>query len=138
VLGYYVDSDFIIPMIIDHISNSESQSVPYFVSSSLIIFSQVVRYTTHNFSTLGKHMEKIIDLLSSSDFLQSDQTNVLEAVLELTSNCILSIGKQSETFKVKLFKILLQLGSVPGTQHLSVSQYLTVGHGRRIYQSFGQ
>ena len=56
--------------------------------------------------------------MASSDYLKSESITVLEAVLLLCTNVIKSCGKDCQKYKRDLFKILLQLGSVPGTSHL--------------------
>ena len=42
LLGLYVDTDFILPMMISHLNDTESKNVPRFVSSCLAAFSAVV------------------------------------------------------------------------------------------------
>ena len=51
LLGLYVETDYIIPMIIEHLTDSESKNVPRFVSSSLTAFSAVITHTTVRHST---------------------------------------------------------------------------------------
>lgn len=57
-------------------------------------------------------------MISGSDYLNSDSVVVLEAVILLTKNIIKSCGDDCKRYKRDIFKILLQLGSVPGTAHL--------------------
>ena len=46
-------------------------------------------------------------MLRSSDFLQSESNQVLEAILELAVSCILSLGTDIQKYKIDVFKILL-------------------------------
>ncbi len=50
LLGLYVDTDFLLPMMISHLTDTESKSVPRFVSSSLTAFSAVMTNTTVKFA----------------------------------------------------------------------------------------
>ena len=50
ILGLYVDTDFILPMMISHLTDTESKSVPRFVSSCLTAFSAVMTHTSVNFA----------------------------------------------------------------------------------------
>ncbi len=73
LLGLYVDTDFLLPMMISHLTDSESKSVPRFVSSCLTAFSAVITHSTLRFShQLESFMENLIKLIVSSDFLFSD------------------------------------------------------------------
>ena len=73
LLGLYVDTDFILPMMISHLTDSESKSVPRFVSSCLTAFSAVMTHTSVRFANqLAGFMGNIIKLIVSSDFLHSE------------------------------------------------------------------
>lgn len=50
LLGLYVPMDFILPKIIAHLTDSESKSVPLFVSSCLTAFSAVITYSSIRFA----------------------------------------------------------------------------------------
>jgi hypothetical protein len=50
LLGLYVDTDFLLPMMISHLTDTESKSVPRFVSSCLTAFSAVMTHTTVRFA----------------------------------------------------------------------------------------
>jgi len=49
LLGLYVQTDYILPLMITHLTDNESKSVPLFVSSSLTAFSAVITLTTTRF-----------------------------------------------------------------------------------------
>lgn len=73
LLGLYVDTDFILPMMISHLTDTESKSVPRFVSSCLTAFSAVMTHTTVRFANqLASFMDNLIKLIVSSDFLYSE------------------------------------------------------------------
>lgn len=73
LLGLYVDTDFLLPMMISHLTDSESKSVPRFVSSCLTAFSAVMTHTSVKYANqLEGFMDKIIKLIVSSDFLYSE------------------------------------------------------------------
>lgn len=117
-MGYFVDTDYIIPILIAHLKDKDSLSLPHFTASCLYVFSEIVLYSTANYSSISNHLPNIIELMASSDYLNSESVHVLEAVLLLNTNIIKSCGTECKRFKRDLFKILLQLGSVPGTAHL--------------------
>ena len=50
LLGLYVPMDFVLPKIIAHLTDSESKSVPLFVSSCLTAFSAVITYSSIRFA----------------------------------------------------------------------------------------
>ena len=89
LLGLYVDTDFLLPMMIAHLTDSESKSVPRFVSSCLTAFSAVMTHTSVRYSNqLAGFMEQIIKLIVSSDFLNSENQDVLERTFRVTANLI--------------------------------------------------
>jgi hypothetical protein len=51
LLGLFVETDFILPMMISHLTDSESKSVPRFVSSCLTAISAVIVHSTVRFSS---------------------------------------------------------------------------------------
>jgi hypothetical protein len=63
-------------------------------------------------------MGNILELMTNSDYLNSESVKVLESVLNLCTNIIKSCGTECLKYKRDIFKVLLQLGSVPGTAHL--------------------
>mmetsp|Transcript_34058 Transcript_34058/g.33598 ORF Transcript_34058/g.33598 Transcript_34058/m.33598 type:complete len:329 (-) Transcript_34058:618-1604(-) len=125
-LGYFVDTDYIIPIIIDHLKDKDSLSLPHYISSCLFVFSELVLYSTAKYSTIQSHLPAILELMSSSDYLNSESVTVLEAVLLLSTNVIKSVGSECLKYKRDLFKVLLQLGSVPGTAHLHLEVEKTI------------
>ena len=50
LLGLYVPMDFMLPKIIAHLTDSESKSVPMYVSSCLTAFSAVITYSSVRFA----------------------------------------------------------------------------------------
>jgi dynein assembly factor 5 len=58
-------------------------------------------------------MQKIIDLILLSDFLNSENIEVLEKSLRVITSLIKSAGPLCKPHQNKLFKILLQLSSNP-------------------------
>lgn len=49
LLGLFVSTDFILPMLLAHLNDIESRSVPRFVSSCLTALSAVIVYSSKNF-----------------------------------------------------------------------------------------
>ena len=78
----------------------------------------MVLFNGSRFGALAAHLPSIVDLMMGSDFLQSDSVEVLEGLLEFTGKLIRSAGPLCHAHRRDLFRILLQLGSVPGTAHL--------------------
>ena len=114
LLGLYVPTDFLLPMIISHLTDSESKSVPHFVCSGLTAFSAIVHHSTQKYpDQLDSFMDKLIELIVSSDFLNNDNTEVLERVLLVTANLVEAAGPMCKKYRHGLFKILLQLGAIP-------------------------
>ena len=50
LIGLYVPMDFVLPKIISHLTDSESKSVPLFVSACLTAFSAVITYSSVRFA----------------------------------------------------------------------------------------
>ena len=50
LLGLYVETDFLLPMMISHLTDTESKNVPRFVSSCLTAFSAVIVFSKIRFS----------------------------------------------------------------------------------------
>lgn len=99
---------------ISHLTDSESKSVPRFVSSCLTALSAVMTHTSVKFSNqLEGFMDNIIKLIVSSDFLYSENQDVLERTFRVTANLISAAGHINKAHQHSLFKILLQLGSLP-------------------------
>ena len=49
LIGLYVQTDYVLPMMISHLTDTESKSVPRFVASCLTAFSAVLIHTTVRF-----------------------------------------------------------------------------------------
>jgi hypothetical protein len=50
LLGLYVQTDFILPLIVGHLTDTESKNVPRFVSSCLTALSAVITYSAVRFA----------------------------------------------------------------------------------------
>ena len=108
LLGLYVQADYLLPMMISHLTDTESKSVPRFVTSCLTAFSAVLTHSTVRFpDQLESFMEKLIALIISSDFLQSENPDVLERTFRVTNNLINAAGPLCKAHRHALFKILL-------------------------------
>ena len=118
LLGLYVQTDFLLPMMISHLTDSESKNVPRYVSSCLTAFSAVIHHSTQKYpDQLDTFMNKLINLIVSSDFLNSENPDVLDRVLLVTQNLVDAAGPLCKNYQHGLFKILLQLGSIPVMQN---------------------
>jgi hypothetical protein len=63
-------------------------------------------------------MDKLIELIISSDYLESENLEVLDKVMKVTTNMVSAAGtKFGKQYRRTLFKILLQLGSNPAMGH---------------------
>ena len=49
LLGLYVQTDYLLPMMISHLTDSDSKNVPRFVASGLTGFSAVIHHTTQKY-----------------------------------------------------------------------------------------
>lgn len=49
LLGLYVQTDFLLPMMVGHLTDSEAKNVPNFVSSGLTAFSAVIHHSTKRY-----------------------------------------------------------------------------------------
>ena len=108
LLGLYVQTDYLLPMMISHLTDQESKNVPRFVSSGLTAFSAVIHHSTQKFpDQLDSFMNKLIELIVSSDFLNNDNPEVLERVLLVTRNLVDAAGPLCKMYRHGLFKILL-------------------------------
>mmetsp|Transcript_10035 Transcript_10035/g.16891 ORF Transcript_10035/g.16891 Transcript_10035/m.16891 type:complete len:364 (+) Transcript_10035:20-1111(+) len=114
LLGFHVQTDYLLPLMISHLTDSESKNVPRFVASGLTAFSAVIHHSTQKYpDQLDSFMEKLINLIVSGDFLFNENPEVLERVLLVTQNLIDAAGPSCKAYQHSLFKILLQLGSIP-------------------------
>lgn len=119
LLGLYVPTDYILPLCTTHLNDTESRSVPRFVSSCLTALSAVIVHSSINFGNqFEAHMDKLIALIISSDYLESENLEVMDRVLRVTKNMVHAAGNQfCKPRRKQLFKILLQLGSTPAMSH---------------------
>ena len=64
LLGLYVQTDYLLPLMISHLTDSESRNVPRFVSSGLTAFSAVIQWSTQKYpDQLDSFMNKLIELI---------------------------------------------------------------------------
>lgn len=49
LLGLYVQTDYLLPLMVGHLTDSESKSTPHFVSSGLTAFSAVIHHSTQRY-----------------------------------------------------------------------------------------
>lgn len=93
--------------------------MPRFVSSCLTALSAVIVHSSIRFGNQFEgHMDKLIDLIISSDYLESENLDVLDKVMKVTKNMVHAAGdKYGKPRRRTLFKILLQLGSNPTMKH---------------------
>jgi len=113
-LGLFVNTDLIIPMMIAQLSDAESKQVPRFVSSCLTSMALVIEFTSDRHSTFNSHLKKLIDMIKTSDFLFSENLEVMICTSRVIRQ-VVKAGAQQGCLenKQELFKILLQLGSLP-------------------------
>lgn len=106
-------------MVLSHLQDSESRSVPRFVSSCLTTLSAIIVHSSQRFSNQFEgHIDRLIALIISSDYLESENIEVLDRVLRVTKNMVHAAGTDYCLPRRKtLFKILLQLGSNPSLGH---------------------
>ena len=72
-------------MVIAHLNDQESRAVPKFVSSCLTALSAIIVHSSIRFGDQFEgHMDKLIALIISSDYLDSDNVEVLDRVLRVT------------------------------------------------------
>lgn len=108
LLGFHVRTDFLLPMMISHLTDSESKSLPKFVSSGLTAFSAVIHHSTKKYpDQLDCFMNQLINLIVSSDFLQNENPEVLFRVLLVTEKLVEAAGPLCKDYQHGLFKILL-------------------------------
>jgi hypothetical protein len=90
--------------------------VPRFVSSCLTVLSAVITHSSVKFGAQFEgHIDSLIKLIVSSDYLQSENPEVLDRALRVTGNIIIAAGtKFCKPRRAALFRILVNLGSNPG------------------------
>lgn len=78
LLGLYVQCDFLLPMMVSHLQDSESKNVPRYVTSCLTSLASVIKNSSMNYShQLSQYIPRLIDLILHSDYLQSENPEVL-------------------------------------------------------------
>lgn len=115
LLGLYVEAEYLLPIIVTHLTDQESKTVPLFVQSCLTALSAVITRSSVRFADqFDGQMDRLLDLIVSSDYLQCDNPDVLARTALVTNNIVFAGGQQScKPRQHTLFKILLQLASSP-------------------------
>jgi len=115
LLGLYIETDYIVPLLVAHLTDQESKTVPLFVQSCLTALSAVITNSSVRFaSQFDGQIDHLLNLIVSSDFLQSENTEVLARTAMVTHNIVFAAGAFScKPRQHVLFKILLQLASSP-------------------------
>jgi len=115
LLGLYVETEYLVPMIVGHLTDQDSKTVPLFVQSCLTALSAVITNSSVRFADqFDGQMDKLLDLIVSSDYLQCENADVLARTAMVTHNIVFSGGALScKPRQHTLFKILLQLASSP-------------------------
>lgn len=84
-----------------------------FVCSSLTAFSCVLSQTSVRFDTLASHIKPMLEVIIGSDFLQSENPDVLRCTLKVANSLIAASGDLCKQYQTEFFKIMLQLGALP-------------------------
>jgi len=115
LLGLFVSTDYMFPMCLSHLNDVECRATPRFVSACLTALSAVIVHSSIRFGNQFEgHMDRLIELIISSDYLESDNLDVLDKVMKVTKNMVIAAGSDyGKPRRRTLFKILLQLGSNP-------------------------
>lgn len=102
-------------MIVSHLTDQDSKTVPFFVQSCLTALSAVITNSSVRFAEqFESQIDKLLDLIVSSDYLQCDNSDVMVRTALVTHNIVFAGGPQScKPRQHTLFKILLQLASSP-------------------------
>ena len=118
LLGLYLPTEYLIPMIVTHLTDQDSKQVPLFVQSCLTALSAVITNSGERFADqLEGQIDKLLDLIISSDYLQCENFDVLMRTAMVTHNLVYAGGAKScKPRQNKLFKVLLQLGSIPALE----------------------
>ncbi len=69
LLGRFMDTNVLLPMLISHLTDKESKNRPIYVSSCLAVLSEVVANISAQ--TLDPHLSEVVNLITSSDYSES-------------------------------------------------------------------
>ena len=95
-MGLYLPTDYLLPMIVSHLTDSESKSVPVFVSSCLTALSCVITLSSVRFADrLEGQIDGLLELITKSDFLQSENADVLMRTHKVMHNIVYAGGADS-------------------------------------------
>ena len=64
LLGLYIPTEYLIPMIVAHLTDLESKQVPFFVQSCLVALSAVITNSSVRFADqFEARMDQLLDLI---------------------------------------------------------------------------
>ena len=70
LLGLYIPAEYLIPMIVSHLTDQESKQVPLFVQSCLTALSAVITNSSVRFADqFESQIDRLLELIVSSDYL---------------------------------------------------------------------
>ena len=96
LLGLYIPAEYMIPMIVSHLTDQESKQVPLFVQSCLTALSAVITNSSVRFADqFESQIDQLLNLIVSSDYLQCDNVEVLTRTALVTHNIVYAGGSQS-------------------------------------------
>lgn len=92
LLGKFINTSVILPLVISHLTDKESKNLPRYVSSCLAVLSEVI--SNLSAQSLDPHLAEVTNLLTNADYFESENKEVLICVLRLVKN-IVEIGPPS-------------------------------------------
>ena len=83
-------------MIVAHLTDQDSKQVPLFVQSCLVALSAVITNSSVRFADqFEARMDMLLQLIVSSDYLQSENVDVLSKTARVTRNIVFAGGEKS-------------------------------------------
>ena len=96
LLGLYIETEYLVPMIVSHLTDQESKQVPLFVQSCLTALSAVITNSSVKFADqFDSQIDPLLDLIVASDYLQSENVDVLARTAMVTHNIVYAGGAKS-------------------------------------------
>ena len=96
LLGLYIETEYLVPMIVSHLTDQESKQVPLFVQSCLTALSAVITNSSVKFADqFDSQIDPLLDLIVASDYLQSENVDVLTRTAMVTHNIVYAGGAKS-------------------------------------------
>lgn len=92
LVGRFICSNVLLPLVVSHLTDKESKNLPRYVSSCLAVLSEVI--SNLSASDLDPHLSEVTNLLTTSDYFESESKEVLVCVLRLVKNLV-EIGPPS-------------------------------------------